>query len=61
MTRRKDLCLTSQNTHKRQTFVPPVGFKPATTVSERPQTDALDRSAKRIGTYMNDSVLNADE
>jgi hypothetical protein len=26
--RRRDLYLTTQNTHKRQTSMPPVGFKP---------------------------------
>jgi hypothetical protein len=44
-------------TRDRQTSVPPVRFKPATTPSERPQTDALDRLATRIGTRLNDSIL----
>jgi hypothetical protein len=47
--RRRDLYLTSHNTHKRQTSMPPVGFKPTILVSERPQTHALDCTATGIG------------
>jgi hypothetical protein len=47
--RRRDLYLTTHNTHKRQTSMPPVGFKPTIPVSERPQTHALDRAATGIG------------
>jgi hypothetical protein len=47
--RRRDLYLTTHNTHKRQTFMPPVGFEPMILVSERPQTHALDRAATGIG------------
>jgi hypothetical protein len=36
--RRRDLYLATHNTHKRQTSVPQVGFKPANQESERPQT-----------------------
>ena len=43
--RRRDLYLTTHNTHNRQTSMPPVGFEPAFSASERPQTDALDRAA----------------
>ena len=42
--RRRDLYLTTHNTHKRQTSMPQVGFEPAIPVSERPQTHALDRT-----------------
>jgi hypothetical protein len=34
--RRRDLYITTHNTHKRQTSMPPVGFKPAIPASERP-------------------------
>jgi hypothetical protein len=47
--RRRDLYLTTHNTHNRQTSMTPVGFEPAIPVSERPQTHALDRAATAIG------------
>jgi hypothetical protein len=47
--RRRDLYLTTHNTHKRQTSMPPVGFESTILVSERPQTHALDRTATGIG------------
>jgi hypothetical protein len=50
--RRRDLYLTTHNTHKRQTSMPPVGFKPTIPVSERPQTHALDRTATGIGNLL---------
>jgi hypothetical protein len=46
--RRRDLYLTTHNTHKKQTSMPPVGFEPAIPASERPQTHALDRAATGI-------------
>jgi hypothetical protein len=48
--RRRDLYLTSHNTHKRQTSMPPVGFDPTIPASERPKTHVLDRTATGIGT-----------
>ena len=48
--RRRDLYLTTHNTNNRQTSVPPAGFEPAITASERPQTQALYRAATGIGT-----------
>ena len=45
---RRDLYLTTPNTHNRQTSMPPVGFEPAIPTSEWPQTDVLDSAA--IGT-----------
>jgi hypothetical protein len=42
--RRRDLYLTTHNTHKRQTSMPPTGFEPTILASERPQTHALDRA-----------------
>jgi hypothetical protein len=47
--RSTDLYLTTQNTHKRQTSMPPAGFDPTIPVSEQPQTQALDREATGIG------------
>jgi hypothetical protein len=44
---RRDLYLTTHNTHNRQTFT--AGFEPTIPVSERPQTHALDRAATGIG------------
>jgi len=43
--RRRDLYLTTQNIHKRQTSTPPAEFELA---SQRPQTHALDRAATGI-------------
>jgi len=34
--RRRDLYLTTHNTHYRQISMPPVGFKPKTSAGERP-------------------------
>jgi len=42
--RHRDLYLTTHNTHKRQTPMPPVGFEP-----NRPQTYALDSAATGTG------------
>jgi len=49
--RRRDLFLTThtQNTHNRQTSMPPVGFEPTISAGERPHTDALDRAATGTG------------
>ena len=47
--RRRDLYLTTHNTHNRQTFMPPVGFEPTISAGERPQTYALDHAATGTG------------
>ena len=47
--RRRDLYLTSRNIHNRQTSMPPVGFEPTISASERPLTYALDRAATGTG------------
>jgi len=39
--RRRDLHLTTQNTHNRQTSMPPVGFEATNPAGERPQTYTL--------------------
>ena len=41
---RRDLYLTTHNTHGRQKSVPPAGFEPAIPASKRPQTHTLDRA-----------------
>ena len=43
--RRRDLYLTTHNTHNRQTSTLPAGIEPAIPASERPQTHAWDRAA----------------
>ena len=47
--RRRDLYLTTHNTHNRQTSMPPVGFEPTIPVGERLQIYALDRVATETG------------
>jgi len=42
---RRDIYLTKYNTHKRQTFMPRVGFEPMIPATQRPQTHALDCAA----------------
>jgi len=50
--RRSDLYLTTQNSHKKQTSLPPAVFEPAIPASEQPQTDAFDSAATGIGMYL---------
>ena len=47
--RRRDLYLTTHNTHNRQTSMPPVGFEPTISAGERPQIYALDGAATGTG------------
>ena len=47
--RRRDIYLTTHNTHKKETSMPPAGFEPAIPASERPQNHALDSAATRTG------------
>jgi hypothetical protein len=47
--RRRDLYLTTHNTHKRQTSIPTTGFELEIPASKRPQTHALHRTAIGIG------------
>ena len=49
--RRRDLYLTTHNTHNGQTSMSPAGFEPTISAGERPQTYALDRAATGTGTY----------
>ena len=50
--RRRDLYLTTHNSHMGQTSIPPAGFETAIPASERPQTDALDRADTGIGPHL---------
>ena len=47
--RRRDIYLTTHNTHNRETSMPLVGFEPTISGGERPQTYALDRAATGTG------------
>ena len=47
--RRRDLYLTTHNTHNRHTSLPPAGFEPTISAGERTQIYALDRAATGIG------------
>ena len=47
--RRRDIYLTTHNTHNRKTSMPPVGFETTIPVGERPQTYALERAATGTG------------
>jgi len=49
--RRRDLYLTTHNTHNRETSMTPVGFEPTIWAGERPQMYALDRAATETGVY----------
>jgi hypothetical protein len=51
--RRRNLYLTTHNTHNRETSIPPVRFEPAIPASKRPQTHTLERAATGIdkGTF----------
>ena len=46
--RRRDLYLTTHDTHNRQISMPPVGFEPKISAGERPQAAHLLRSWVRI-------------
>ena len=48
--RRRDLYLTTHNTHNRQTSMHPAGFEPTISAGEWPQTYALDRATTGTST-----------
>ena len=56
--RRRDLYLTTHNTHNRQTSMPSVGFEPTISADERWQTYALDRAATGTGFEVRIGVEN---
>jgi hypothetical protein len=47
--RRRDLNLTTHNTHNSQTYMHPMGFEPTISAGERPKTYASDRTATGTG------------
>jgi hypothetical protein len=47
--RRRELYLTTHNTHNRQPSIPPVGFEPTISAGERPQTYVVDWAATGTG------------
>jgi hypothetical protein len=51
--RRRNLYLTTNNIHKKQTFMPPAGFEHAIPASDSPQTHALRRASTGIGICRN--------
>ena len=53
---RRDLYLTTQNTHNRHPSMPSVGFEPTVSAGERPQTYALDRAATGTGNIVISSI-----
>ena len=59
--RRRDLYLTTHNTHNRQTSMPPVGFEPTVSTGERPQTYDLDRATAGTGSSLLLGYLNTSE
>jgi hypothetical protein len=46
--RRRDLYLTTHDTHNRQISMPPVGFKPTISAGERPAAACLLRSCCQV-------------
>ena len=56
--RHRDLYLTTQNAHNRQTSMTPVGFETTISARERPRTHALNRAATGIG-VVNYSALTS--
>jgi hypothetical protein len=56
--RRRDLYLTTNNTHNRQTTMPLVGFESTISGGERPQTQVLDRAATEVGNKFRISHTN---
>jgi len=48
--RRRDLYLTTHNTHKRQISMPSTGLEPATPANDRPRIHAIDHMATGIKT-----------
>ena len=59
--RRRDLYLTTYNTHNRQISMPPMGCEPTISAGEGPQTCVLDRAATGTGTPSNIFSSNRGE
>ena len=58
--RRRDLYLTTHNTHKRQISMSPVRFEPTISAGERSQTYTLDRTSTGIGPSHSLRYINYD-
>jgi hypothetical protein len=54
---RRDLYLTTHNTHNRQTSMPPLGFEPTISAGGRSQTYALDRAGRITVLYILNSYF----
>ena len=50
--RRRDLYMTTHNTHNRQTSMLRMRFEPTISADERPQTYTLDRAATGTGSVL---------
>ena len=57
--RRRNLYLTTHNTHNKQTSMPTVGLEPKISAGERPQIYALDRAATGTVIYQFLSKVNS--
>ena len=55
---RRDLYLTTHDTHNRQTSMPTAGFEPVIPANERQQTHVLDRAATGIGSEIHTKHVN---
>ena len=55
---RRDLYLTTNNTHKIQKSMPSVGFELVLPATERPQAQTLERAVTRIGFATESEVVN---
>jgi hypothetical protein len=55
--RRRDLYLTTHNTHNGQTPMPPAGFELTMPASERPQTHALARPRRSVTCLLHPHIL----
>ena len=56
--RRRDLYLTTHNTHNRHLSMPPAGFEPTIPAGERPQTYASDHAATGTGECLYTIYIN---
>jgi hypothetical protein len=56
--RRRNLYLTTHNTHNRQTYMPTARFEPIISAGQRPQTHALDRAAGHWDRHCATALIN---
>jgi hypothetical protein len=57
---RRNLCLTTHNTHNRQTSIHPVGYEPTIPAKQRPQIHVVDRAATVIGPSVRFLITKSD-